>query len=80
LLALFVLYIIWMALLLYHTINEAGAITLIGRELPRLAQSRTTQALLLGWVFGSFLQGASGFGVPAAVVAPLLFGLGFAAN
>ncbi|MEA2025434.1 MAG: hypothetical protein U9O18_01960, partial [Chloroflexota bacterium] len=27
LLALFVLYIIWMALLLYHTINDAGAIT-----------------------------------------------------
>lgn len=80
LLAFFVLYIIWMALLLYHTVNEAGAIALIGRELPTLARSRTTQALLLGWVFGSFLQGASGFGVPAAVVAPLLFGLGFAAN
>ena len=80
LLALFVLYIIWMALLLFHTVNEAGAIALIGRELPALAQSQTTQALLLGWVFGSFLQGASGFGVPAAVVAPLLVGLGFAPN
>jgi lactate permease len=80
LLALYVLYIIWMALLLYHTVNEAGAIALIGRELPTLARSPTTQALLLGWVFGSFLQGASGFGVPAAVVAPLLVGLGFAAN
>jgi lactate permease len=80
LLALYVLYIIWMALLLYHTVNEAGAIALIGRELPSLARSQTTQALLLGWVFGSFLQGASGFGVPAAVVAPLLVGLGFAAN
>ncbi|MFZ0544169.1 MAG: L-lactate permease [Candidatus Promineifilaceae bacterium] len=80
LLALYVLYIIWMALLLYHTVNEAGAIALIGRELPALARSQTTQALLLGWVFGSFLQGASGFGVPAAVVAPLLVGLGFAAN
>lgn len=80
LLSLYVLYIIWMALLLYHTINEAGAISLIGRELPTLARSQTTQALLLGWVFGSFLQGASGFGVPAAVVAPLLVGLGFAPN
>jgi lactate permease len=80
LLALFVLYIIWMALLLYHVVNEAGAIQVIGRELPGLAVDRSAQALLLGWVFGSFLQGASGFGVPAAVVAPLLFGLGFAAN
>jgi len=61
-------------------VNEAGAIQVIGRELPGLAADPPAQALLLGWVFGSFLQGASGFGVPAAVVAPLLFGLGFAAN
>ena len=80
LLSLFVLYIIWMALLLYHVVNEAGVIAAIGRELPRLARDRPAQALLLAWVFGSFLQGATGFGVPAAVVAPLLVGLGFAAN
>ena len=80
LLSLFVLYIIWMALLLYHVVNEAGAIKVIGSELPGLAKDRASQALLLGWVFGSFLQGASGFGVPAAVVAPLLVGLGFGPN
>lgn len=78
LLSLYVLYIIWMALLLYHVVNDAGAIAAIGQELPKLAQDKGTQALLLAWVFGSFLQGASGFGVPAAVVAPLLVGLGFA--
>ena len=78
LLALYVLYIIWMALLLYHVVNDAGAIAAIGEELPKLAKQQGTQALLLAWVFGSFLQGASGFGVPAAVVAPLLVGLGFA--
>ena len=78
LLALFVLYIIWMALLFYHVVNDAGAIAAIGTTLPTLANGRVEQALLLAWVFGSFLQGASGFGVPAAVVAPLLLGLGFA--
>jgi lactate permease len=80
LLSLYVLYIIWMALLLYHVVNEAGVIAAIGRELPRLAQDRPAQALLLAWIFGGFLQGATGFGVPAAIVAPLLLGLGFAAN
>lgn len=79
-LSLFVLYIIWMALLFYHTVNEAGVITAIGRELPGLAGDRPAQALLLAWIFGSFLQGATGFGVPAAVVAPLIVGLGFAPN
>ncbi len=80
LLALFVLYLIWMALLFYHTVNEAGIITTIGQEMPRMAQDRPAQALLLAWIFGSFLQGATGFGVPAAVVAPLLAGLGFEAG
>jgi lactate permease len=80
LLSLFVLYIIWMALLLYHTVNEAGAITVIGQEIPHLARDKPAQALLLAWIFGSFLQGATGYGVPAAVIAPLLLGLGFGAD
>lgn len=80
LLAVYVLYIIWMALLLYHVVNEAGAIEVLGQELPGLAADRAGQALLLAWVFGSFLQGASGYGVPAAVIAPLLVGLHFPPN
>ncbi len=80
LLSLFVLYIIWMALLLYHTVNEAGAIQVIGQEIPHLARDKPAQALLLAWIFGSFLQGATGYGVPAAVIAPLLLGLGFGAD
>ncbi len=79
LLAVYVLYIIWAALLLYHVVNEAGGIEVIGKELSQLTSDRGLLALLLGWAFGSFLQGASGFGVPAAVVAPLLVGLGFTA-
>jgi lactate permease len=77
LLTLFVLYIIWMALFFYHTVDEAGAVDVIGAGLPRLTADRALQALLLGWVFSSFLQGAGGFGVPVAVTAPLLVGLGF---
>ena len=78
LLSLFVLYVIWMALLLYHTVNEAGNITIIGQEMPGLAQDKPAQSLLIAWIFGSFIQGATGFGVPAAIVAPLLVGMGFA--
>ncbi|MCP4540960.1 MAG: L-lactate permease [Chloroflexi bacterium] len=77
LLTLFVLYITWAALLLYRVADEAGALTAIGVGLPRLTPDRGLQALLLGWIFGAFLQGVSGFGVPVAIVAPLLVGLGF---
>ncbi len=77
LLTLFVLYIIWMALLFYHTVDEAHAVDVIGVGLSRLTADRALQALLLSWIFSAFLQGAGGFGVPIAVTAPLLVGLGF---
>jgi lactate permease len=78
LLSLFVLYIIWAALLFYRVTDEAGALDAIGAGLPRLTSDRGLQALLLAWAFGAFLQGVSGFGVPVAIIAPLLMGLGFA--
>jgi len=77
LLALYVLYIIWGALLFYGVTDEAGAVETVGAGLVRLTPDRGLQALLLGWVFSAFLQGVGGFGVPVAVVAPLLVGLGF---
>jgi len=76
-LTLFVLYIIWGALLFYRVTDEAGAVAAIGAGLPRLTADRGLQALLLGWVFSAFLQGIGGFGVPVAVMGPLLVGLGF---
>jgi lactate permease len=77
LLTLYVLYIIWMALVLYRVVDEAGAITVIGRGIARLTADPTMQLLLLAWAFSAFLQGVAGFGVPIAVVAPLLIGIGF---
>jgi lactate permease len=77
LLTLYVLYIIWMALVLYRVVDEAGAITVIGQGIARLTAEPTMQLLLLSWAFSAFLQGVAGFGVPIAVVAPLLIGLGF---
>ena len=77
LLTLDVLYIIWTALLLFQVAREAGAVDIIGNLLQNLTSDRTMQGLLLGWLFPSFLQGFGGFGVPVAVSAPLLMGVGF---
>ncbi len=77
LLGLDVLLIVWGAFLLYRVFDEAGAIAFIGRTLPQLTADRGMQALLIGWPFATFLQGIGGFGVPVAVTAPLLVGLGF---
>lgn len=74
---LFVLYVIWPALLFYRVTDEAGAVAAVGRGLPHLTSDRALQAMILGWAFSTFLQGIGGFGVPVAVLAPLLVGLGF---
>jgi lactate permease len=72
-----VLLIIWAAFLLFRVAEEAGAIKEISSALPGLTANRGMQALIIGWAFASFLQGVGGFGVPTAVTAPLLVGLGF---
>ncbi|MFQ5848519.1 MAG: L-lactate permease [Candidatus Methylomirabilales bacterium] len=76
-LSLHVLYIIWPALLLYHVVEGSGAIRSIGGGVAALTEDHILQLLILGFAFSSFLQGVAGFGVPVAVVAPLLIGLGF---
>ncbi len=77
LLALWVLYIIWAALFLFQVVSEAGGIRVIGDALIRVTQNRVLQLMILAWCFTGFLQGFAGFGVPVAIVAPLMAGIGF---
>lgn len=76
-LSLFVLLIIWAAVYLYNTVDNLGGIGVIGKSISGLVKPRLGQALLLAWVFSGFMQGIAGFGVPVAVVAPLMLMLGF---
>ncbi|MGB9792253.1 MAG: L-lactate permease, partial [Thermacetogeniaceae bacterium] len=75
--AFYVLYIIWGALLLYHVVNEVGGIETIGATFIEMTRNRILLLLMFGVAFVSFLQGVAGFGVPVAVGAPLLVSLGF---
>jgi len=72
-----VLLIIWTAFLLFRIVDEAGGIQILSKSLPFLTADKGMQALIIGWIFASFLQGVGGFGVPVAVIAPILVGLGF---
>lgn len=73
-----VLYIIWSSMFLYNIVNSTGSFKVIGGMFTKLTNgNRLLQLLILGWVFPSFIQGVCGFGVPVAVAAPLLLGLGF---
>ncbi|MCY7401226.1 MAG: L-lactate permease [Nocardioides sp.] len=79
LLALALLYIVFGALLLLETLMKGGAMSTIRAGFTTISPDRRVQAIIIGWLFGSFIEGASGFGTPAAVVAPLLLALGFPA-
>jgi lactate permease len=76
-LALYVLYIIWGALAFFRVTEAAGSVDALAAVLRARSPKRPFQAILLGWGFASFLQSVGGFGVPVAVTAPLLMGLGF---
>ncbi|HBV87817.1 L-lactate permease [Desulfosporosinus sp.] len=73
------LYIIFGAILLLNTLQESGAIQAIRRGFTGITADRRIQVIIVAWLFGSFVEGASGFGTPAAVAVPLMVGLGFPA-
>ncbi|WP_100498851.1 L-lactate permease [Geodermatophilus chilensis] len=79
LVALTLLYIVFGALLLLETLTKSGAMATIRAGFTSISPDRRVQAIIVGWLFGSFIEGASGFGTPAAVVAPLMLALGFPA-
>lgn len=77
--AVTLLYIVFGALLLLSTVIASGAMSTIRAGFTSISPDRRVQAIIIGWLFGSFIEGASGFGTPAAVVAPLMLALGFPA-
>lgn len=60
------------ALLLYDVAEQSGALDRLSSELDALAPTPGRRLLLLAWAFPAFLQGATGFGSPLAVAAPML--------
>lgn len=74
-----ILWIIFGAILLLNTLKHAGAISAIRNGFSGISPDRRVQAIIVAWLFGCFIEGASGFGTPAAVAAPLMVALGFPA-
>ncbi len=74
-----ILFIIFAAILLLNTLKHSGAIAAIRSGFTSITPDRRIQVVIVCWLFGSFIEGASGFGTPAAIAAPLLVALGFPA-
>ncbi len=72
-----VLIIVFGALLIYYTMQTSGAMETIQAGMQKITPDRRLQAIIIGFMFAAFVEGAAGFGTPAALAAPLLLGLGF---
>lgn len=72
-----ILWIVFGAILLLYTLKETGAFDAISQGFVSVSEDRRVQVVLLVFLMGSFIEGAAGFGTPAAIIGPLLVGLGF---
>ncbi|MGL6606578.1 L-lactate permease [Aeromonas hydrophila] len=74
-----VLWIVFGAILMLNTLKHTGAISAIRGGFTNISPDRRIQAIIIAWCFGAFIEGASGFGTPAAIASPLLVAIGFPA-
>src|SRR6266436_1917293 len=68
---------IFNAMLLYNITVETGQFTIIRRSVASLTGDARIQAVLIGFSFGAFLEGAAGGGTPVAICGAIMVGLGF---
>ena len=71
--------IVWGAIFMFKTMEYTGAMDTIRCWLNSITTNRVAQLMIIGWSFAFLIEGASGFGTPAAIAAPILVGLGFPA-
>jgi lactate permease len=69
--------ILFGAIFFLNILKNNGTIDKISATLNNITPEKSIQVILLAWLFGSFIEGISGFGTPAVIVAPLLASLGF---
>jgi len=77
--ALNILFIVFGAIVLLYTLRGSGAMSAIRGGFTDISPDRRVQAIIIAWLFGCMIEGASGFGTPAAIAAPLLLAIGFPA-
>lgn len=68
---------IFNAMLLYNITVETGQFTIVRRSVASLSGDARIQAILIGFSFGAFLEGAAGGGTPVAICGAIMVGLGF---
>lgn len=69
--------IVLAAIFLYKITVKTGKFEVIKNSIASVTEDQRLQVLLVAFSFGTFLEGAAGFGAPVAITAAILVGLGF---
>ena len=69
--------VIFGAILVMNTLKKSGAMNSIKAGFKSVSDDKRIQAIIIGFMFGSFIEGGAGYGTPAALAGPLLVSLGF---
>ncbi|HCB14692.1 MAG TPA: L-lactate permease [Gammaproteobacteria bacterium] len=72
-----ILIIVFGAIIILYTLKYSGGMETIQHGMQNISGDRRVQAIIIGYMFAAFIEGAAGFGTPAALAAPLLLSLGF---
>ncbi len=72
-----ILIIVFGAILILYTLRDSGGMETIQYGMQGISPDMRVQAIIIGYLFAAFIEGAAGFGTPAALAAPLLLALGF---
>ncbi len=75
--AVTILLILFGAIVLLNTLRHTGAVDRINRGFSNISPDMRVQTVIVAFLFGSLIEGAAGFGTPAAVTGPLMVALGF---
>src|SRR5256885_658064 len=68
---------IFWAMMLYNITVVTGQFEVVRRSVAGLSGDARIQAILIGFAFGAFLEGAAGGGTPVAICGAIMVGLGF---
>ena len=69
--------IVFGAIFFFVALERSGAMQTLRLWLDGVSRNPVAQLMIVGWSFIFLIEGASGFGTPAALAAPILVGLGF---
>lgn len=68
--------IVFGAIFFFVAMEKSGAMDVLRAWLRDVSENKIAQIMVVGWSFQFLLEGASGFGTPSALAAPILVGLG----